>query len=77
MQQYLSDMDRCIIIALIAVLMLSVPPCISASVVINEFATDSPQKVELYNTGPDVSVLNIGRNKVSMSFKFYFGEFVC
>ena len=46
-------MDRCIIIALIAVLMLSVPPCISASVVINEFATDSPQKVELYNTGPD------------------------
>lgn len=51
-------MDRCIIIALITVLMFFMPPYVSASVVINEFATDSPQKVELYNTGPDAVTID-------------------
>lgn len=51
-------MDRCIIIALITVLVLSAAPCVSAAVVINEFATDSPQKVELYNTGPDAVTID-------------------
>lgn len=46
-------MDRCIIIAFITAITFSMPPCVFAGVVINEFATDSPQKVELYNTGPD------------------------
>ncbi|MEI7653289.1 MAG: lamin tail domain-containing protein [bacterium] len=51
-------MDRCIIVSLITVLALSVVPSVSAAVVINEFATDSPQKVELYNTGPDAVTID-------------------
>ncbi len=46
-------MDRRIIIVFITACALFVPSSVSAAIVINEFATDSPQKVELYNTGPD------------------------